>query len=368
MRVDEPAARALDGRVWNEFCDRLKETGARILEAAPDDPFERAEGLRYLARLTSHFLRATVDESDPAAAVLSSASPKIGLDNPDYVYTGARLSPAFEYRLRIEPNDAQRLGIGLFSGALGTRQGLVRDAYVSSDALTPGSDGAFEIAIARERRSGNWLPLGAHTNALQIRQTLLRRRSERPARCELARVDAGAPPAPLDPAAFAAALDRAGQTVGGVVAQFLGWTASFAAHAHEIRPIDPALLAVAQGDPNTSYHYGYWEIADGEAFVVDLHPPAHFDYWNLQIGNHWLESLDFLHRDTHVNHATARLRADGSVRIVVCANDPRIADANWLDPAGHRRGALALRWVGADAVPAVPRTRVVNWSALRALD
>ena len=195
------------------------------------------------------------------------------------------------------------------------------------------------------------------------RQTLLRRREQKPARFELVRTDSGGAPEPLEPASFGQALDRVGPTLGAVVTQFLGWTAAFEAHKHEIRPLDPKLLAVAQGDPNTSYNYGYWELADDEAFVIDLEPPERFDYWNLQLGNHWLESLDFMHHDTHVNHETAVAGPDGGIRIVVSLRDPGVP--NWLDTAGHRRGALALRWVGASEEPPLPRTTVVKLSELR---
>jgi hypothetical protein len=142
--------------------------------------------------------------------------------------------------------------------------------------------------------------------------------------------------------------------VGGVIGQFLGWTASFQAHPHEIRPIDPSLLKFAQGDPNTRYNYSYWELADDEAFVIEFEPPV-CEYWNLQVGNHWLESFDFLTYRTHVNHHTATLEDDGSVRIVIAAKDP--GSANWLETAGHQRGALALRFVGANEVPTI-RSRV----------
>ena len=91
--------RVASGRAWAEFCDQLKLAGERLLDDAPDDPFDRAEGYRHLGRLTHHFLRQLLDQADPALAVLSTTSPKIGLDNPDYVYAGARLSPEFTYRL-----------------------------------------------------------------------------------------------------------------------------------------------------------------------------------------------------------------------------------------------------------------------------
>ncbi len=357
---EEVDGRLASGQAWHDFCDTLKSAGDQILSAAPNDDFDRAEGYRYLARITSHFLRSSLDESDPAKAILSTTSPKIGLDNPDYVYASARLSPKFSYRLTGELNDVAMLGIGAFSGALGTPTGLIRDHYITTNELAM-RDGGFELLISRERQSGNWLPMGDATNSLNIRQTVLRRREQKPASLELARTDSGEKPAPLDPASFVQTVDRVGLMVGGVISQFLAWTASFQDHPFEIREIDEKFAAVAQGDPNTTYHYSYWELADDEVYSVVLEPPKRFDYWNLQIGNHWLESFDYLHYDTHVNHETAYVEEDGSVRISISASDPGCP--NWLDTAGHRRGALALRWVGADSPPAQPRTSVDKISA-----
>jgi hypothetical protein len=345
-----------EAKAWDTFCDQLRATGHAVLDAAPDDPFDRAEGLRYVTRLATHFLRSTIETSDPGGARLSTESPKIGLDNPDYVYCGARLSGKFEYRLRGNMGDASLLGIGAYSGGLGTPQGLVRDGYLSSEELELEPDGRFEIAVSVEPRPGNWLPMTERTNSLNIRQTLLERHRQQPAPIELVRIDAGEAPRPLDPERFLGGLARTGGMVAGVVGQFLGWTESFRTHLHEIRPIDPALLSVAQGDPNTQYNYSYWELEPDEAFVIELEPPE-CEYWNLQIGNHWLESLDFLHHRTHVNQHTAVLDSGGTVRIVVAQQDPGVP--NWLDTAGHRRGTLALRFVGADSTP-TPRTRLVR--------
>ncbi len=350
-----------DRRAWDDFCDRLKATGHRALDAAPDDDFDRAEGLRYVIRLARSFLRNATETTQPARLELGHAeSPKIGLDNPDYIYCGARLDPGASYRLRGSQGDAHLLGFGTYSGSLGTPEGLQRDGYLESQSLQRDSDGSFEITVSQAEQAGNWLPMGPNTNALNVRQTLLRRAEQRQAPLELERLGETQPPPPLDPARFSQALDRAGRVLEGTVAQFLGWTASFQAHRHEIRPLDPALLSVAQGDPNTSYHYSYWELAEDEALVIDLDPPE-CEYWNLQIGNHWLESLDFMSFQTHVNQQTAVAGADGHVRIVVARRDPAVP--NWLDTAGHARGALALRWVGASEVPE-PRTQVVPISSL----
>jgi hypothetical protein len=355
MREEQEEIPAADGQAWDEFCERLKAVGHQALGAAPENAFDRAEGLRYVSRLARAFLRSTLEDSDPALARLNAEAPKIGLDNPDYVYGSARLSSRFEYRLRGQMGDAQWLGAGTYSGGLGTAKGLINDGYLSSSEFECDASGRFEISISKEERAGNWLPMTEKTNQLTIRQTLLRRRTEEPASLELDRIDAGGAPAPLDSERFLGGLGRAGLMLQGVVTQFLGWTQSFQEHPHEIRELDPALSSVAQGDPNTRYFYSYWQLSEDEAFVIEFTPPV-CEYWNLQIGNHWLESLDYLHYDTHVNHATAQMNPDGSVCVVVARRDPGVA--NWLDTAGHAQGGLALRWVGAEEVPPL-RTRVV---------
>ena len=66
-----------DGAAWEAFCESLRRSGHAVLEAAPDDAFDRAEGLRYVSRLARHFLRATLEEADPATAVLSSSTSQL---------------------------------------------------------------------------------------------------------------------------------------------------------------------------------------------------------------------------------------------------------------------------------------------------
>jgi hypothetical protein len=358
---EEAIARVVDGRVWDEFCDRLKQTGHDVLDAAPSDPLDRAEGLRYVARLARSFLSDLVSDPQPARMPLGLGEPlKIGLDNPDYVYCNATLDPRVDYLLRGALGDAHMIGFGTFSGALGTEAGLIRDGYLDSQSLLLDDEDRFEIVLSQREHPGNWLPMGPDTNTLNARLTFLRRAEQTQAPLELIRQGALPSPPPLDPAQFSRGLERVGSVLGGTVRQFLGWTADFEAHPHEVREIDPKLLSVAQGDPSTRYHYSYWEIAEDEAFVVDLEPPA-CEYWNLQIGNHWLESFDFMSFNTHVNLETAVADDQGRVRVVIARRDPGVP--NWLDTAGHARGGLALRWVGAAGVPET-RSRVMPISDL----
>ena len=322
---------------WEEFCDSLRDAGRQVLEAAPDDDFDRAEGLRYVTRLATNFLKANLEEADPARAILNQVGVKIGLDN--------RTTPTGEPGCRPDSNTGCAAGSttptpsewGRSAAAWVPRRADPRQLPGHED-LALDEDGCFEVAISTEPQTGPWLAMKEGTNALTLRQTLLDRPNQTPAELTLERTDVGGPPEPVDPERLADALGRAGFTVAAVVGQFLGWTASFAAHPHQIRPIDPELLAFAQGDPDTSYNYGYYDLGPDEAWIIEFEPPE-CEYWNIQLGNHWLESLDFEYYPTNLNHHTAAVEDDGTVRVVVARRDPD--HPNWLDTAGHSRGGLA---------------------------
>ena len=61
----------MDGRSWAEFCDRLKAAGSIVL--APDAPatqIDRAEGWRYLSRLTRVGLEMMLEHAEIAVGVV----------------------------------------------------------------------------------------------------------------------------------------------------------------------------------------------------------------------------------------------------------------------------------------------------------
>ena len=346
MAASDGSPGAPDARAWEGFCERIRSAGRRVLEAAPDDPLDRAEGLRYVGRIARHALQSFIEQSDPAAPVVTLGLPKLGGDNPDYVYASAPLCGRFEYRLRGNVGEARYLGIGTYSGDVGTAEGLRLTGYRAGPELAPDARGDFELVLSCREQPGGWLPMQPDTTQLMIRQTLLDRRRQRLASFAIERRGAPAGALPLDPARYAQQLERAGRYVDGAIAQFLEWTRSFALRPNEIGPLEPRLAAAAQGDPRTHYHGGYFAVAEDEILLVELRPPA-CEYWNLQLCNHWLESLDYEHHTIHLNDHTAVRRPDGSVRIAIAHADPGLP--NWLDTAGHARGGMFLRQVGTDA-------------------
>ena len=64
----DASERILDGRSWGEFCETLKRAGDVVLrDGSPHDAFDRAEGFRYLSRLTRVALESYIEFADPRA-------------------------------------------------------------------------------------------------------------------------------------------------------------------------------------------------------------------------------------------------------------------------------------------------------------
>ena len=126
--ADTAAQRVVSGKAWDEFCDTLKAAGAALtFPGAPRDPFNQAEGYRYLSRLARGGLMAFVEHADPRAPVLhrvAHETVKLGSDNPDNYYQTAAIHGDYEYRISGRRNTVTYLGFGTQAGHYGQSGGL----------------------------------------------------------------------------------------------------------------------------------------------------------------------------------------------------------------------------------------------------
>lgn len=135
--------RVVTGAAWDEFCDTLKAAGASLVApGTPKDPFNQAEGYRYLARLARAGLENFLECSDPEAPRLcaiadgSRAAPiKLGSDNPDNMYESATIDGNLTYVVRGERGTVRYLGFGTQSGQYGQAGGLRTVAYLQVEEL-----------------------------------------------------------------------------------------------------------------------------------------------------------------------------------------------------------------------------------------
>ena len=345
--------------LWRAFCDQLAEAGEVLLRPdAPSDPLNQAEGVRYLSRLARTALNMMVDSSDPdfpRLFLLTDDKIKIGADNPDNLYQQAVVRGDREYRIWGKRNTVPYLSIGSKANRYAIDGTMASTGEIEFENVEIGPDGSFEIIASREPCARNWLPMSDDTSLIIIRQTFDDKASQTAAEMHIERIGAPMIPALLTPDTIEQQLKGAAAWVRGTANTFAAWSEWFKGQPNRIYDVDQSIWQRAGGDPKIWYGHLYYDLKPGEALVLEVIPPK-CRFWNFQLDNWWMESLDHVHQKIWINHAQAKYETDGRV-VVVCADrDPGFG--NWIDLAGHRNGTALWRWIEADSFP-VPACRVV---------
>lgn len=365
MATNDIESQLLSGKTWATFCDALKRSGQQILRPeAPQDAFNRAEGLRYLSRLLRIGLEMHVEGADPDFPQLiipNHETAKIGADNPDNLYQYARLNGCNDYRIRGNRGTVSYLSFGSQKGGYESDSKMEQTGFIDTQRMQFAADGSFELILSQQPQPGNWLPLETASNALVVRQTFLERRTEKPAQLTIERIGANLKPLALDPAKLQRGLLNAASFVENTAKLFADWAQGYQAHPNQLPPADQALCQAVDGDPNIFYYHGYWALEQDEALLIEVERVPECHFWNLQIDNYWMESLDYRCHRIHLNKHSASYNDNGGVTMVLAHRDPGLP--NWLETAGHRIGTVAMRWVGA-AEHVHPTTRVVKLADL----
>ena len=353
--------RLLSPDIWRAFCRRLEAAGDIVTGAeAAANPLDRAEGYRYLTRLLRIALDMQLEHADPDFPSFYAAShetAKIGADNPDNIYMNASVSGARAYRIRGMRGTVPILSFGTKANRYAVDGTMASTGELDSGDMAVAPDGSFEIIVSRARAPGNWLPLADDSSMVIVRQTFLDRASESPASVTIEAIDGPAHPAPLSADRLEAALERVTGFVAGTARTFVQWTEDFRAEQrNRLATVDQTRFFRAGGDPTIFYLHGWWQLEPGEALRIDTRVPE-CSFWNFQLDNYWMESLDYRYHRIHVNGRSAARNADGTLTLIVAPRDPGFG--NWIDTAGHDQGTMLLRWIGATDHP-IPDTKVIR--------
>jgi len=319
---------------------------AEVAAAAPDASVA-AEGEAYVMRilatcLNDAFLGHLFTESG-----LMRALPTRGGPNPDYRMVHAPIDPTRRYRLEGRLNGSERVGIGLYSfGAAGAAS--ISD-YAAFDRASVDDHGRFAVDIATDADGPGALTIRPDARAVMIR-TLHRDPMGDPARLILT----GGPPIrelTLAQGSTDAALGQVGQMLLGSIRTFLEWSAVTSAAINAFHAETPNMAQGVQGDPDTIYYLGSFNLRDGEWLEVTM-PAGIPGYWSLHAYNYWCESLP----RASVGDNNCIAEADCRIRIAV--GPTSVGEApNRIDTLGRRRGALICRFIGVTKV-VVPTTLV----------
>ncbi len=197
------------------------------------------------------------------------------------------------------------------------------------------------------------------TGTLIVRQTFMDRSSEVPAELHIERTNLSTEEervSSLTAKRLDEGLKSTSTLVAGSTVLFAKWARDFKKHSNKLPLFNPEVSNAAGGDPNIWYYHSHWALQPDEALVIEVVPPD-CEYWNFQLNNYWMESLDYRFYRIHINNHLATYHENGSVRIIVAHEDPELP--NWLDTAGHSCGTMCFRWVKAKANPE-PKTTVVK--------
>ena len=355
---------SLSGKAWEEFCESLKNSGHIILDEKDLTHLDVHEGWRYLTRLTRLGLEMALENNDPffpSFYSLSHETAKIGADNPDNLYLNATIDGNFDYRIWGTRGTVHYLSFGTKANKYSEDGTMETTGELDIKDVEMKEDNLVDIVLSKNKKEGNWLPLSRDSNLVIVRQTFLDKSIEKSASLNIECLNAPDYPAPLTDERLIQSLQTVSSFVNGTASTFVNWTNQFKKQLNELPSQDQQMYQKAGGDPNIHYLHGFWKLKQDEVLLINTKVPD-CDYWNFQLNNYWMESLDYRFHKISLNNRNADLNKDGTLTIVISAFDPEMP--NWIQTAGHEQGTMLLRWVGAKEHPC-PSSHVKKISELK---
>ena len=350
---------------WDNFCDKLKKSGDLVFrDTTPTHDIDRAKGFRLLARNISLALQFHLENNDPDfPELLHYFDPirKQGGDNTDALYVGAPINGEHTYKISGQRGSARYFAVTVLEDGATPWGGAVVGSLIDRDIAVKG-DGSFEIVVSPQEHSGNWIKTTPGSWRVTLRQFFADWEAEEP---------------------MVARIDRVGELQHNpsfTFEQLEHGLADAASWVRESTTFWADTLDKWQAQPNHFLSYRqldnntinatpggeplicYWKVPLDEALVIRVTPPQ-ADYWAVEFGNYWWETMDYRYRLCSTNCHHAVLEDNGELILVVMHKDPGLP--NWLDPSGHVEGYVTVRWIGAAQYP-TPECRQMKTEKLSA--
>jgi hypothetical protein len=331
--------------VWERLGRTIADASSLI---ASDTAELRSEGLRYVSDLVAAGIVVCVEHADPYRPEFGRMidhTMKWGLDAPDCLYLYATIAGDCEYRIHGNRGSAHHVDIqanwGHYAEGDISKWGTI--SSISSNELSIDDDGRFELFVGATQRGSNWLPLADNAEFLLIRQYFADWNAERAADVQIERVGGPNDDRQSVEERLSANVGRLCDwiTKGGALWQQMS-RALLEMAPNTVFVNDPLLSGERGGMRDQVYCLGNFCCRADEAVVIELAPPDS-TFWSISLANRYWQSLDYATRQSSLNMHQAALEADGTLRVVICHDDPGVA--NWLDPCGQTTGTLAIRFL-----------------------
>ncbi len=348
---------------WDDFCDSLKGASDLVFrDTTPSDDLTRTKGFRLLARNISLAMQFHLDNNDPDhPELLHYFDPirKQGGDNTDALYVGSRINGANTYRITGNRGQARFFAVTVLEDGATPWGGAVVGNLID-EQITMDADGNFELIVSPDEHPGNWIKSTPGTWRITFRQFFADWENEEPMHARIDCLD-GQPHNPvLSPDTLMTGLKD--------VASWVEVSTNYWADMIDKWQVQPnTFLSYRQLDdneidatPGGEPLICYWDVPQDEVMVIRVTPPE-ADYWAVEFGSYWWETMDYRYRMCSTNNHMATLEDDGELLLVVSHDD--LGYANWLDPSAHQQGYITVRYLGAKEYP-IPACKQMKKSEL----
>lgn len=336
---------------WDDFCEQLKSAGDLVFrDTTPTQDIDRAKGFRLLARNISLALQFHLENNDPHfPELLHYFDPlrKQGGDNTDALYVGAPINGTHSYRISGQRGSARYFAVTVLEDGATPWGGAVVGSLIDRD-IAVADDGSFEIILSPDEHPGNWIRTTPGSWRVTLRQFFADWENEQPMVARIDRLGEVQHDPVFTPAQLEQGLGEASAWVRDSTHYWATMLDKWQAQPNRFlsyRQLDDnAIDATPGGEPLICY----WRVPKDEVLIVRVTPPP-ADYWAVEFGNYWWETMDYRYRLCSTNCHYAVLEDNGELLLVVAHNDPGVP--NWLDPSGHVEGYITVRWIGTAHYP-----------------
>lgn len=338
------------GAAWDEYCEALRTLGRAVLDGdEASDEGGRAEGVRYLARLTAMTLVQSLDFADPADPRFFRGNDDVwqwGGPNVDNVYLGAPVDPRGTYRLTGDLGGQPGVILQVLGRPAGDDPIAVRVDRSLGELAD--ADGLVDVLLGPDVDEAVGVRLPPDAQRVMLREYVPSSASAR-AGFVIERVDDVVVRGRVTEREVVRALGSSRRWLEHHVPFWQAYTARRRAEVGVNRIEQPG-RGEGMGSNTIVYSAGFFALEQHECLLITVERPV-APYWAMQLYSlGWYEGIDASSRQSSLNHTQIHVDADGAARFVVALVDPGVP--NWLDTGGHAEGMLHFRAVWCTSSPA----------------
>ena len=373
-RQDPPARSADDndpgaaGEAWQALVEVLRTCDRSFIDGQRGrfDDAEMAYGYRNLAHIVT-FATQLYLYGDPDAPVFipvqDAPIEKTLGGNPDVLYSFAPVRGDRRYRITGRRGDEAYLAFTLHRGTRGSGFQQFFQSHLNQHALKSDANGNFEVIVSPKREGENWLQSSPDATEVYARVYLFDPDRDRPARFRIESLDTPLPRrlGRNDVAERLRQMTQIIQDLTRAMPQPLK-DPNRVGDLWQVERDGPSQMWQAL---DNVYCRGVFALEPAQALVLEGQVGS-CDYWGIQLWNPFLGSGDYRLGPVSINTSRAHLGRDGSFRVAIAREDPRVPGLDWIHTAGEHQGTFFIRWMCPKTKPTAPTCRLVTLPELRA--